>query len=330
MSRPLQIGEERPSSEEAAVIRDFIDFLREASRKRHPDGTMLRFNQPRHAGCVEGEFTVPDDGLSDDLRVGFFARPGTSPAFVRFANASSASDRDADIRGMAIQIGNVAGENLTPGSTTQDFVLNSHPVMVAPNAGEFLELLRATEAGGFRAAWYFLTHFAALRIGLAARSRPTCHLDIPYWSTTPFLFGPGRAVKYKVQPTSATKSPPPEKRADDYLRQAMKRHLAREEASFDFMVQFQSDPDAMPIEDASVVWDEGAAPFVSVGTLRIPAQDFDTPDRMARCETTAFSPWNTLPEHRPLGGMNRARKAIYAEMARFRTDRNRQTEKRSR
>ena len=99
---------------------------------------------------------------------------------------------------MSISIADVPGENLTPGSRSQDFVLNSHPVMVAPDAREFLALLEANEAGGLRRVLYFASHPALARIGLAARQHPTCHLDIPYWSTTPYLFGSGRAVKYIV------------------------------------------------------------------------------------------------------------------------------------
>ena len=62
----------------------------------------------------------------------------------------TASDRERDIRGMSIQVANVVGENFTPGATTQDFVLNSHPVMLAGTTRDFLELLRANEAGGIR------------------------------------------------------------------------------------------------------------------------------------------------------------------------------------
>ena len=43
---------------------------------------------------------------------------------------------------MSIKVRSVAGENLTPGETAQDFVLNSHPVMMAPGTREFLELLQ--------------------------------------------------------------------------------------------------------------------------------------------------------------------------------------------
>lgn len=31
-----------------------------------------------------------------------------------------------------------------------------------------------------------------------------------------------------------------------------------------------------------------------------------------RCESLSFNPWHALAEHRPLGGMNRLRRAVYA------------------
>ena len=39
---------------------------------------------------------------------------------------------------------------------------------------------------------------------------------------------------------------------------------------------------------------------------------------MALAEKIAFNPWNCLQAHQPLGGMNRARKAIYTELAKLR------------
>jgi hypothetical protein len=94
----------------------------------------------------------------------------------------SETDRERDILGMAIQLENVEGENLTPGVTTQDFILNSHPVMLAASTKDFLELLRANEAGGFRRVLYFLSHLTSARMGAAARQNPSCHLDIQYWA----------------------------------------------------------------------------------------------------------------------------------------------------
>ena len=59
---------------------------------------------------------------------------------------------------MSIKLTGVPGVNLMPGSTEQDFVLFSHPVMLAGTAREFLELLKANEARGLRRITYFATH----------------------------------------------------------------------------------------------------------------------------------------------------------------------------
>ena len=314
------LAEETLQRDEDRTIAECITFLKEASRKRHPTGTMRRFNQGRAAGCVHAEFTVLD-ALPPAQRVGLFAQPRTYRAWIRFANAGSATDREKDVRGMSIKVFDVPGENLTLGATTQDFVLNSHPVMVAPDTREFLQLLKAMDAGGFAQARYFLTHPRAALIGFRARQQPACHLDIPYWSTTPYLYGPGRAVKYQARPSSGTAARRPAAVTDTYLTETLTSRLAASEASFDLMVQFQTDAQSMPIEDATVAWSERDSPFVPVARIRIPSQTLDDGETQRRCETTAFNPWHALPAHRPLGSMNRARKEIYRAMAAFRGER---------
>jgi hypothetical protein len=308
------LAEEVIAPDEGAVTADFIAFLEAASRRRHPSGPIRRFNQGRAAGCVEAEFIVTA-GLPAALRVGLFAAPGTYRAFIRFANASSATDRDKDVRGMSISIADVPGENLTPGARTQDFVLNSHPVMVAPDTKEFMAFLEANEAGGLRRILYFAAHPALARIGLAAQQHHSCHLDIPYWSATPYLFGTGRAVKYVVRPRSNRTSLLPSPLTDNYLSEALRQHLDAGDAAFDFLVQFQLDAERMPIEDATVEWQEEESPYVAVASIRIPRQQLAEP---GACEDSAFNPWHSLVEHRPLGGLNRARRAIYPALTAFR------------
>jgi hypothetical protein len=306
--------------DEQAVIAEFIAFLKSASAKRHPTGPIQRFNQGRHSGCVQAEFTVLDN-LPPDLRVGLFSVPRTFPAWIRFANASSQSDSKKDVRGMSIRLSDVPGKNLTPGATTQDFVLNSHPIMAAANTRDFLDLLRALEGSAFPRILYIVSHLGTVRRGLASRDNPTSHLDIWYWSTTPYLFGEGRAVKYAVRPCSPTRSALPAQLTDTYLRDAMRAHLAKGEACFDFLVQFQTDSRTMPIEDATVEWKEQDSAYRPVARIRIPRQNIEEPGRMNLCEESAFNPWHSLIEHRPLGSLNRARREIYRAMAEFRRQR---------
>jgi hypothetical protein len=310
--------EDTLSPDEAALITEFVDFLKDASAKRYPTGTMKRFNQGRQTAFLQADFVVPE-GLPNAHRVGIFAAPRTYAAWIRFANAGSESDRERDIRGMAIRLENVEGENLTPGMTVQDFILNSHPVMLAAGTRDFLELLRANEAGGVRRVLYFLTHLSSARIGAAARQHPSCHLDIQYWSTTPYQFGPDRIVKYAVRPTSRRRSPKPTDPTGTYLTDAMRAHLDQEEATFDFLVQFHVDDRRTPIEDATVEWQTRDSPYHRVATIRIPRQRFDNPERETHGEQTMFNPWHCLMAHTPLGGMNRARREIYRAMADFRS-----------
>ena len=318
MSPPApRLAEETIAPDEAALTAEFITFLKAASTRRHPTGVVPRFNQGRAAGCVRAEFTVADD-LPADLRVGLFADPATYPARIRFANAASASDTQKDVRGMSIKVSAPQRDNLTPGETSQDFVLNSHPVMMVGSTREFLALLRAVDAGGMKAALFFLSHPRAAAAAVASRQHATSHLEIPYWSTTPYLFGAGRAVKYVVRPVLTQTTPPPPRPTAHYLSERLAAHLAREEARFDFLVQFQTDSRRMPVEDASVEWRERDSPYRRVAQIRIAVQTVGGPGDDESCEQLSFNPWHALPDHRPLGGLNRARRDIYRAMAAFR------------
>jgi hypothetical protein len=88
--------------------------------------------------------------------------------------------------------------------------------------------------------------------------------------------------------------------------------------TFDFMVQVQTDPFLMPIEDATVKWPEELSAYVPVARLRLPAQRFDSAEQLAFADVLRYNPWHSLPEHKPLGNSNRARKQMYWELARLR------------
>jgi hypothetical protein len=109
----------------------------------------------------------------------------------------------------------------------------------------------------------------------------------------------------------------------DYLRAAMAETLRRGPVEFDFLVQTQTDPDRMPIENASVIWPERLSPYRAAALLHIPRQEFGTPAQMQFDRHLSFNPWHALPEHRPLGNQNRARRVIYETTSRFRQQMNR-------
>ena len=70
----------------------------------------------------------------------------------------------------------------------------------------------------------------------------------------------------------------------------------------------------MSIEDATVVWDEAASVPVRIARVIVPRTTLDTTvaNTMEKtCNELSFNPWNSAPEHQPLGNMNRSRKFAY-------------------
>jgi hypothetical protein len=152
--------------------------------------------------------------------------------------------------------------------------------------------------------------------------RPHSPLDIQYWSTTPYKLDAG-AMKFSLRPHFDS-LPVHCTASADQLRRALVAQLKDHEARFDFLVQEQTDAVTMPIEDPTIPWDETRSPYRQVASLRIPPQQFDSPERTKFGENLSFTPWHALPDHRPLGGINRARKELYEIMSTRRHEWNRE------
>ena len=143
--------------------------------------------------------------------------------------------------------------------------------------------------------FYFFTtgfsHFLDFLMQGLWNETQTSPLEARYWSCVPYLLGEGQAMMYSVRPKSRKHSWIPGLpfwTSPIYLRQTMAKTLARQDVEFDFMVQVQTDPHRMPIENAGVRWPEKLSPFVPVATLRILHQEFDTPERSS--PSRAISP----------------------------------------
>lgn len=314
---------------EDEYVRKIAESLKSDIERMYKPGATLRDAHPKNIGCVKAEFTIERD-LPEELRVGVFKEPRTYPAYIRFSNAATTIQADSkrDIRGMAIKLLGVAGEKLLETEkheTTQDFLVISTPKFINENLVDFYGLLQAVGGGPLKILAFvfnpFNSHLRVLwRVARSLKKHGNV-LEVRFWSTTPYQFG-SSVVKYSAKPHQAEVTRIPKKPSANYLREAMKQYLAGQDAYFDFMVQFQTDPRQMPIEDASVRWDEEASPFRKVATIRIPAQSFDTEERMRIAENLSFTPWHSLPEHRPLGSINRARRVVYETISTYRHERN--------
>ncbi len=149
-------------------------------------------------------------------------------------------------------------------------------------------------------------------------------LHPPYFGAAPFLFGEGRAMQFSAAPCPAVpveefvvidKTTPPK----DYLRAALTETMgASGDFWFDFRINVRAVGEAeLNIEDATKAWPE--AGYVNVARIRIPApQSPDSDEAKAECEAMAFTPWHALAAHKPIGGINRMRRKVYANSAEHR------------
>ncbi|HKY04916.1 MAG TPA: catalase family protein [Blastocatellia bacterium] len=315
--------------QEERYIEMIASRLKSDIEKAYAEGSTLRDAHPKNVGCVKAEFTIDPD-LRDELRVGLFKEPRTYPAYIRFSNASAKpqADKVRDIRGMAIKLLGVEGEKLLEAEkfeTTQDFLVITVPRFLNRDVVDFYAMLDALGGGGLKMLGFFFnpfdSHLRVLKNLATSLKRHASLLESRFWSTTPYQFGPG-VVKYSVIPRQEGVARVPKNPSKNYLRDEMKRFLAERDAQFDFLIQFQTDARRMPVEDAGVRWDEKASPFIKVATIRIPRQEFDSPERMEFAENLSFTPWHSLVEHRPLGSINRARKVVYEIISTYRHERN--------
>jgi hypothetical protein len=317
--------------EDLAVITRISQEILDITRR-----PIRRGQHPKQHGVVRAEFTVEPD-VPDDLRHGLFLRPRTYPAWIRFSNGSQDDDAKGDIHGMAIKLMGVEGRKILKGEEdkqTQDFVLMDHPAFFSRDARSNRGLAEAVRRSirpsllkslmfwirdeRARRSAYIAVDYFILRLRFhelkmlrdAVSKKPRSPLGITYWSATPYLLGP-LAVKYSARPIPSGVPEPTDVTSPDRLRKAMVDHLARAEARFNFLVQVRTSAGTMPIEDASVIWSEAQSPFRKVASIVIPPQTFDTPQQMTFCENLSNTPWHSLPEHRPIGGINRVRKVVY-------------------
>jgi hypothetical protein len=330
MAPELKLNTEYPEPDEQETIEKLIVLLRGVIEGRYLTGVTTRDVHVKGHAAVRAEVTV-EPGLPPELRVGVFKEPRTYPAWVRFSNSGEVPSKDikGDIRGFALKLMGVEGQKLIDPAqemTTHDFIFLSTPVFLNKGAKDFCELvetgaLNEKKTLGNRLAiarYFFIDHRevgAVLR--KASRKFPNL-LEIEWFSATPYMFGE-RAVKYVLKPHRPPTSELPKRPDQNFLRERLVADLAREGAGFDFYVQPQTDPYKEPVENALVPWE---SPLYKVATVNIPRQEVGWPERMQVPENFSFNPWRCLPEHRPLGSANRARKAVYLAISNFRRTRN--------
>jgi Catalase len=296
-----------------------VQLIEDSVRAEAKNAPARRDAHAKAHGCVKAEFRVLDN-LPEALQVGIFAEANSYPAWIRYSNGSGKLQNDSvgDARGMAIKLMGVADSE----SGTQDFVMVNHPVFFVRDIDDYLDFQQSVANGNPRKFFFpgfnpFKFRLHELGIVKAIRNKKVANpLNTRYWSMTPYLFG-HTVMKFSVRP-SGELSGFVEMSSPNFLRDNMAKHLAQSEAHFDFSVQLRTQSTDMPIEDPTLEWDEQASPFIPVARITIKPQTFTSAEQLAFCESLSFTPWHNIPAYRPLGGINRMRKAVYDTISRLR------------
>lgn len=318
------VAEERILPQELATIQLITATMNRFLHKEYEETGRIaeRAGNTKTYGVLKANFVI-HQSLPKGYRVGLFRESKTYPAYVRLAGPGPRVTEDINNNGilsMGMKLMKVPGKKLLEDETTTlDWLGISCPTFTTPDI--YANSVLQKEIGRGTPAWYFLNplqpHWLdAIMQGLYARAHHN-PLSLRYFSCVPYLWGAKNAMKFCFTPQTEVVSKLSEP-TPDYLRDAMVETLSQQDVIFDVGVQLQTHPNSMPIEDASVEWSEKQSPFVSVATLKIPKQKFNTSKQLAFARQLTFNPWHTLASHRPLGNQNRARKVIYQTTAEMR------------
>jgi hypothetical protein len=326
----LALAEERPIPNEDRYLESIISSFDKQMRGLWKPGGFERGGNTKTHGVVRGEFIV-HDGLAPHLRHGIFAEPRTYRAWVRFSGPGpyiTPDIEDVGFMSISIKLMGVPGPKLMDDEKfTQDMFGVSTPTFVTPDTKANAQL--QIESNKNAQVFYFLNlhrphilDFIMQGLFIKTQSSP---FEAPYFSCVPYLLGEGQAMQYSVWPTSSERTRVPRlpfRPPDDYLRDAMVKSLSDGDVELDVRVQVQTDPYLMPIENNAVLWPTKLSPRVSVATLRLPRQTFNSPAQIEFARRLRYNPWHSLPEHRPLGNQSRARRRMYYELSKLRQTMN--------
>jgi hypothetical protein len=330
----LQLAQEKIEADEEESNNKIIDLMADQMRGHFKPGGYERGGNTKTHGIVRATVTIRDD-LPEHCRKGIFATPKSYPAYVRYSGPGPdvpADIEDVGFTSMAVKIMGVPGKKLMEEEKfTQDFITICTPTFVTPNTRENAKLQYWSLVE--MPVYYFLNpkdshilDFLMQSLWNETQYNPLGHR---FYSCVPYLLGEGQAMLYSFVPKTKvdTKIPgvPFGHVPFNYLRENMIKTLSKKDVEFDLMIQIQTDPHRMPIENAAVRWPEKLSPFIPAATVHIPKQKFDSDAQFAFAKRLKMNPWHCLPEHRPLGNQSRARLKMYWELSKFRQEMNRTT-----
>lgn len=312
------------------------------------------FDQYRHAtrdahakshGIVVGHLEVYEN-LPEHLAQGLFAKPARYPVVIRLSSAFGhiKDDRIPTAYGMAVKVIGVEGEKILPehqSELTQDFLMVNFPVIPFGHVQAYWKMQNMAEkydespdlikqigeslAKPVSSVAALLSHQKSPLKKIGAP--PTHILGQTFYSMAAIRYG-DYIAKISAAPLSAEVKALAGTSVDisnrpSGMRDLVKDFFSRFGAEYELRAQLCTNPAEMPIEDASIEWDEEQSPYQPIGKIVVSPQAAYSPARRVYADDVlSFNPWHCLKAHQPLGSINRVRKPAYARSSSFRHEMN--------
>ncbi|OUJ67767.1 catalase family protein [Hymenobacter crusticola] len=315
------------------------------------------FEQNRHAvrdahakthGILRGELHVYPN-LAAHLAQGMFQEPKTYPVILRLSSAPNTIDPDTQpsVKGLAVKIIGVAGQKFLPDQAdevTQDFLLVNDTIIPTGDIKSYHDMQLRQEkviANAPEVVTSLITQAGTLvnqaldavgikkEVPLVVPPHPNNHILGETFTTLGAIRFGEYVAKIGVAPLSGNV----QALAGEQVkiteaggwRDLVVDFFRTQGAEYELRAQLCSDLATMPVEDASVDWPQDQSPYQTLGKIVIPAQDTFSPARRVFAEDVlSFNPFHCLPEHRPLGSINRARIKAYETSTAYRHHMNAQ------
>ncbi|MCI1187681.1 catalase family protein [Hymenobacter sp. DH14] len=332
-----QLGDETVASM-ARVNRFMFEKNRHAIRDAHA----------KSHGILRGELHIPAD-LPAHLAQGMFVPGKTYGVIIRLSSAPGAIDPDtqAAVKGCAVKIIGVEGRKFLADQAdelTQDFLMVNDTIIPTGDVKSYHDLQLRQEKvilHGPQIAQAIITEAGTLinqaldavgikkELPLVAPVHPNNNiLGETYTTLGSIRFG-DYVAKVGLAPLSANVQALAGQKVDitepGGWRDLVVDFFKNQGAEYELRAQLCTDLNTMPVEDASIDWPQDQSPYQALGRIVIPAQDAYSPARRVFADDVlSFNPFHCLPEHRPLGSINRVRIKAYESSTAYRHHMNAQ------
>ncbi|MBC6613171.1 catalase family protein [Hymenobacter sp. BT507] len=314
----------------------------------------LMFEKHRHAirdahakshGILRGELHIYPN-LPEHLAQGMFKEANVYPVIIRLSTSPGAIQPDSQpaVKGFALKIIGVEGKKFLPeeaDALTQDFLLVNDTIIPTGDVKSYHDMQLRIEklAHGPELLQTAINKVGVLadkalevvqdlggpkkEVNMVVQAHPNRHILGETYTTLGAIRYGDYVAKMGVAPLSENLKALAGKEMDvsepGAYRDMVVDFFRTQGAEYELRAQLCTDLQAMPVEDASIDWPQDQSPYQALGKLVLPAQDAYSPARRVFADDVlSFNPFHCLPEHLPLGSINRVRIKAYESSAAYR------------